>query len=104
MRPRKKPTPEQLERIVTRGAALAAISQHPSWPDFEAEFAQKIEQLRARAMAIALDPNGANQRELDTIRGSLMTLRWIMAVPSNAEARLESYLKEQTQTQGVDAA
>jgi hypothetical protein len=46
-------------------------------------------------MVLALDPRGANQRELDVIRGSLLTLRWLLAVPTNAEARLEGYLREQ---------
>ena len=98
MRPRRRPvrhTEEQRQRIVARGAALAALTNHPSWPDFEEEFRQKIEQLRRRATVAALDPAGANQRELDTIRGSILTLRWMLAVPTNAEARLETYLQEQ---------
>lgn len=95
MRPRRRHTPEQRERIVSRGGALAALSQHPSWPDFEEEFRQKIEQLRRRAMVAALNPNGADQRELDVIRGSILTLRWLLVVPANAEARLEQYLRDQ---------
>jgi hypothetical protein len=96
VRPRaRRHTPEQRERIVTRGGALASLSQHPSWPDFEAEFTQKIEQLRRRATSAALNPQGADQRELDVIRGSILTLRWLLAVPANAEARLEQYLRDQ---------
>jgi hypothetical protein len=86
-------SPDQRERIIARGGALAALSHHPSWPDFEKEFERKAAELRHRAMTLALDPRGANQRELDEIRGSLKTLRWILAVPTNAEARLEEYLR-----------
>jgi len=100
----RRHTEAQRERIVDRGGALAALTQHPSWTDFEQEFRLKIEQLRARATTLALNPMGADQRELDVIRGSILTLRWIMAVPSSAEARLEQYLREQKAMEGEEAA
>jgi len=100
----RRHTQEQRERIVERGGALAALTQHPSWGNFEDEFRLKVEQLRARATTVALSPQGADQRELDVIRGSILTLRWIMAVPSNAEARLEQYLREQKAMEGEEAA
>jgi hypothetical protein len=61
----------------------------------EAEVQRKIEKLRKTAQVIALSDKGAEQRKLDTIRGTIAALNWFVGVPKNAESTLERFLREQ---------
>jgi hypothetical protein len=103
MRPRRKPpTEEQRQRLMLVGGALAALSQHPSWPTLEDAVNEKEEKLRARLLATAFgSPLPINQREVDYMRGYIHGMRWFLAVPENAEARLENYLQEYGQVEGA---
>jgi hypothetical protein len=95
MRPRRRVlSPEAQRELVTRGGSLAALSQHPSWPDLEDEINKKIERLRKRALATSLSQAPVNQRELDYVRGFIDGMTYLVAVPNLAESRLEHYLKE----------
>jgi len=86
---------EQQNLLNRRASALAALSKHPSWPELEDEVERKIEKLRKVATAIALNEQGADQRKLDAIRGTIGALNWLVGVPKNAESTLERYLREQ---------
>jgi|SRR5262252_5832982 len=92
-------TEEQRHRLVTRGGALAALSQHPSWPDFVEELKAKEERLKRVIVVKVMSKLPVDQREIDFMRGFIAGMQYIATVPENAEARLESYLKEH----GVDA-
>jgi hypothetical protein len=60
----------------------------------EQEIDRKIERLRKAATNIALNPAGADQSKLDTIRGTIAALNWMKGVPRNAQATLERFLRE----------
>jgi hypothetical protein len=85
---------EQQNEVNRRAAALGTLAQHPSWDEMEAEVERKIERLQRRATTLALHDDGADQRKLDFIRGTISALRWFVGVPRNAEATLERYLRE----------
>jgi len=78
-----------------RAGALAAFTKHPSWPEFETTIEEKIAKLRRTAAAIALLDEGADQRKLDQIRGTIAALKWFKGVPENAQGTLEDFLREQ---------
>jgi hypothetical protein len=61
----------------------------------EQEIDRKIERLRRTAMNLALVPEGADQRKLDTVRGTIAALNWMKGVPRNAQHTLEKFLREQ---------
>jgi len=94
---------EAQNELNRRAAALGAISKHPSWPELEAEIERKIEKLQRAAMRIALSDEGADQRRLDTIRGTIAGLRWMIGVPTRAESTVERFVREQLE-QEVEAA
>jgi hypothetical protein len=81
--------------LVRRASALAALSKHPSWPELEEEVSRKIERLRKAALVVALSDQGADQRKLDMIRGTIGALNWLVGVPKRSEHSLEEYLREQ---------
>lgn len=86
---------EDQNELNRRAAALSALAKHPSWAEMEAEVQRKIEKLRKTASVIALSDKGADQRKLDTIRGTIAALNWFVGVPKNAESSLERFLREQ---------
>ena len=88
-------THEQQNELNRRAATLSGLARNPAWAEMEAEVDRKIERLRKTAAAIALDPNGADQRKIDTIRGTIAALNWFVTVPKVATATLERFLREQ---------
>jgi hypothetical protein len=92
---RKPPNEEQQRRLITRGGALAALAQHPSWPDMQEEVKLKEEKLRSLVLTMALSPNKPiDQRQADFVRGFIAGINWFVAVPDGAASRLETYLRE----------
>lgn len=88
-------TREAQNELNRRAAILGGLARNPAWEEMEAEVERKIDRLRKTASAIALDPAGADQRKIDTIRGTIAALYWFVGVPKNATATLERYLREQ---------
>ena len=78
-----------------RADLLSSLLRHPGWQLMEAEVERKIERLRKTATNIALQPGGADQSQLDTIRGTIAALQWMKGVPRHAEATLQRFLREQ---------
>jgi hypothetical protein len=74
---------------------MSSILNTPGWIELEAEAQRKIARLKKIASTLALDPKGADQRKLDTIRGNIAALNWFVGVPRHAQATLERFLAEQ---------
>lgn len=88
---RPKATPEALAK---RQAALTALTQHPSWPDLLDEVRKNEERIEQRVLAITLGSLGpVDSLEIARLRGFIRGMRWFTAVPSNAEAELDKYLR-----------
>jgi len=97
---RRRLSDDDQRRLISRGGALAALSQHPSWPDLVEEIQAKRQRLERVQLTKALSKAPVDQRELDFVRGFIAGMEYLVEVPSNAEARLESFLKEH----GVEGA
>ena len=90
------PISEEQQRILNaRADRLSSLLSTTGWKELEAETDRKIVKLRRVASALALDPDGADQRKLDTIRGTIAALNWFVGVPRHAQATLEKFLQEQ---------
>jgi hypothetical protein len=83
------------EVIRQRAARIAALMQHPAWPEWVDEARRKIDKLEARAAVSALSYEGANQRELDYIRGWIAALRWTYKMPEAAQDQLTRFIEEE---------
>jgi len=78
-----------------RADLLSALLKNPSWQFMEQEIDRKIGRLQRTAMNIALLKEGADQRQLDQVRGTIAALDWMKGVPRRANATLEKFLREQ---------
>lgn len=83
------------EVLTRRQAALSGITKHPSWPEYVEEGKREIERHKKRAQFLALNPNGADQRTCDYLRGYIDAVRWGITMPEVAERNLVSYLRSQ---------
>jgi hypothetical protein len=88
-------TEQERRALVLRGGALAALSQHPSWPELEDEVKRKEERLRKHILSRFLSTEAVDQRQVDYLRGFINGMNWLVAVPTSAEDTLERYLKQQ---------
>jgi hypothetical protein len=88
-------TREAQAELNRRADRISSLLPTPGWQELEAEVDRKIARLRKVASALALAPDGADQRKLDTIRGTIAALNWFVGVPKNAQATLERFLQEQ---------
>ena len=78
------------------GRAPTALTKHTAWPVLEAEVENKIERLEKLALAKTIgNPGAIPVEELHYLRGFVHGLRYILAVPTGAENRLEQYLRQQ---------
>src|SRR5262245_9881598 len=90
--PVSRETQAELNRRADR---LSSLLHTAGWAELEAEVDRKCERLRRTAVNIALRDDGADQRKLDTIRGTIAALRWFVGVPRDAQHTLERFLREQ---------
>jgi hypothetical protein len=86
---------EAQEELNRRSDRLSSLLMTVGWGEMEAEVERKCERLRKTAASIALHPDGADQRKIDTIRGTIAALQWFVGVPRHASATLERFLREQ---------
>lgn len=86
---------EQQAEVNRRADRLSSLLTTPGWRELEAEVERKITRLKKVASALALAPAGADQRKLDTIRGTIAALNWFVGTPRSAQTTLERYLAEQ---------
>jgi len=89
------------EILRQRASQISAVMNHPGWEEHVAEAKRKIEKLERRAARLALSDNGADQRQLDYIRGWIAALRWTYRMPEAAGQRLEQWLEEEAEDEHV---
>lgn len=86
---------QQRRDLMTRQASLTALTKHPSWPVFENEVAMKVERIEKAVVSnTLLSRNPIDAEHILYWRGFIHGLRWLVAAPTGAEARLESFLRE----------
>ena len=88
-------TVQDTRALSHRAGALSAFTKHASWPEFELAIQEKVAKLKRTAAVLALADEGADQRKLDQIRGTIAALNWFVGVPPNAQHTLEKFLRDQ---------
>src|SRR3954471_14465085 len=102
MRPRRKMSETQQRDLMTRQAALTALTKHPSWSDFENEVELKVDRIEGNVLAQTLRTREPiNELDIVYWRGFIHGLRWLVAAPAGAEARLESFLRQQSEEEAA---
>jgi hypothetical protein len=96
-------SPHTQAELNHRADLLSSLLRNPGWHLMEQEIDRKIERLKVTAQNIALVPDGADQRKLDTVRGTIAALNWMKGVPRHAEHTLQRFLKEQGIEEGLIA-
>jgi hypothetical protein len=86
---------EAREELTRRQAALSGITKNPLWAEQVAEWERKIARMEKQMLLIAKNAQGANQRQLDYLRGSIDILRWQIHMPDHAERSLKAFLEKQ---------
>lgn len=87
---------ETRQVLFSRQANLTALTRHPAWQELEAEVQRKQERLERLVRARVFASNSEfTQREIDYLRGFANGMRYLVAVPTNAEATLERELRKQ---------
>jgi hypothetical protein len=83
-------------RLMTEQAALTALTQHPSWPNLVEAIEKKERRLERTALALVFgSPTGIDLEKQAYLRGVRDGMRYMISVPTNAEARLENVLRAQ---------
>jgi hypothetical protein len=85
---------EQNERN-RQAAAISGLLRNPAWVEMEAALERKIEHQRQTLLAVAMHPEGADQRKIDRILGTIGGLNYILGLPKGAEHRLARWLDQQ---------
>jgi hypothetical protein len=85
---------EHRRELQRRADRMSSVLGHPGWIELEAEVTRKIARVKKEAGLLALSPDGADQRKLDFLRGTVSSLRWFVGVPHNAQSTLERFLRE----------
>jgi len=98
MRARSKLSEQERRDLMARQAALTALTKHPSWHDFLATVDEKIERVEKAMLSKTLYLRGPLEvEEVYYWRGFIHGLRYLVAAPEGAEARLEHFLHEQSE-------
>lgn len=85
---------EQNERN-RMAASISGLLLNPAWVDMEAALKTKIESQERTLLAVAMHPEGADQRKIDRILGTIGGLNYILGLPKGAEGRLARWLDQQ---------
>jgi len=91
----------QERQLLNTQAELTALTKHPSWPILESAILGKRERLERTLVANAMTKDGVSLEMQAYIRGFIHGMNYFALVPSNAEARLERYLRDHGITQEV---
>jgi hypothetical protein len=90
---------EQNERN-RQAAAIGGLLLNPAWVEMEEALKRKIDAQEKTLLAVAMHPDGADQRKIDRILGTIGGLNYILGLPKGAEARLARWLDQQ----GIEVA
>jgi len=85
---------EQNERN-RQAAAISGLLRNPAWAELEEALKRKIASQERTLLAVAMHPEGADQRKIDRILGTIGALTYILGLPKGAEARLVRWLDQQ---------
>ena len=88
-------TREQQNERNRQAAAISGLLRNPAWVEMEAALERKIQGQRDVILALAMSPDGADQRKIDQARGTIGALHYILGLPKGAEARLSRWLDQQ---------
>jgi hypothetical protein len=91
-------TREEQADLLRRADRMSSLLHTPGWQELERAAEEKCEKLRRVAASQALRESGADQRKLDTIRGTIAGIRWFVGVPGKSNSTLEEFLR----TQGIE--
>ena len=80
--------------MIVRQGELTALAQHPAWPVLEAVLAERRQAFEREVMALMVGGSGISLERQAFIRGFLKGTEYVLAIPTNAEARLEAVLRE----------
>lgn len=92
-------TREQQNELNRRAAVIGGLLKNPAWIEVETALAAKIAAQEGILLRVAKDPEGADQRKIDRIMGTIAGLKYVLGLPKHAEASLERYLRDQ----GIEA-
>ena len=85
---------EQNERN-RQAAAISGLLKNPAWTEMEGALRRKIASQEETLLAVAKHPEGADQRKIDRILGTIGGLNYVLGLPKGAEGRLERWLRDQ---------
>ena len=93
-RPRRLSEQERRNLTVRQGE-LSALAQHPSWPVLEVEIERRREAFERELVAKIFAGQSVDLERQAFLRGFVKGMRYVLAVPAGAEARLDEYLRRQ---------
>lgn len=93
MRPRRLTEAEQ-RALTLRQGELTALAQHPSWPVLEAVVGERVGKFHQEAAMALLRDEGMPPERQHYVRGFIKGSQYVLWIPANAEARLETFLRE----------
>lgn len=88
-------TAEQQNERNRQAAAISGLLRNPGWEEMERALRRKIVQQESTLLAYAKHPDGADQRKIDNILGTIGALNYILGLPKSAESRLARWLDQQ---------
>jgi hypothetical protein len=83
-----------------QAAAISGLLRNPAWEEMEDALKRKIAAQERTLLAVSMHPEGADQRKIDHILGTIGALNYILGLPKGAENRLARWLTQQ----GIEVA
>jgi hypothetical protein len=88
-------TEQERRNLTVRQGELSALAQHPSWPILEVEIERRREAFERELVAKIFAGSSVDLERQAFLRGFVKGMRYVLAVPGGAEARLDEYLRRQ---------
>jgi hypothetical protein len=86
--------PEVRQVIIRRASRLAGLTGHASFQELQKEAERKEDREKKSLVARMLSPEGYDQRNADYWRGFINGMKYLCALPTQAEKTLEMASKE----------
>src|SRR5215813_4158063 len=95
---RRRRSEAEVRELVVRQGELTALAQHPSWPVLEAELEKRMRVFEKEITTFVFgNPHGLSLERQHFLRGFVKGMRYVLDIPTGAEASLERYLREQNE-------